>query len=208
MTATANRPRALAVRAGGRRGALELRAAGGDGTMPTLTGRFAIFNAPTEIDSLWEGHFIERIAPGAFNATLAEDRSAIRCLFQHGMDPHAGDKPLGPIRTLREDAIGAFYEVPLLDAGYVHELIPGLEAGVYGASFCFRATAEAWDEAPGPSAGNPTGLPERVLRAVELVEFGPVTFPAYDGATAGLRARQLVRTIERRLDGREHVPAR
>ena len=207
MAATTNRPPALAVRAGGRRGALKLRAATNEG-MPTLTGHFAVFNAPTEIDSVWEGPpFIERIAPGAFNATIAEDRNAIQCLFQHGMDPQAGERPLGPIATLREDPVGAFYEVPLLDATYVHDLVPGLEAGVYGASFCFRATAEEWDEAPGPSAGNPTGLPERVLRAVELIEFGPVTFPAYEGATAGLRARQLLQSIERRRDGHLLRPA-
>jgi HK97 family phage prohead protease len=156
--------------------------------MPTLAGYFAVFNQPTEINSYYEGNFIERIAPGAFNATFANDREAMRCLFQHGMDPQAGDKPLGPIRTLREDARGPFYEVPLLDAHYVHELIPGLQAGVYGASFCFRAMREDLDERPGVSASNPKGLPERILREVEVIEFGPVTFPAYPEATAGVRS--------------------
>ncbi len=158
--------------------------------MPTLVGYFAITNTPTEINSLLEGNFIERIAPGAFASTLANDRAAMRCLFQHGMDPQAGDKPLGPLRTLREDARGPFYEVPLLDASYVRDLVPGLEAGVYGASFCFRVASggEDWDERPGVSASNPKGLPERTLREVEVLEFGPVTFPAYSGATAGVRS--------------------
>jgi HK97 family phage prohead protease len=188
MRAT-SRP-SVQVRAAGRRGALELRTQPGaaEDVMPTLAGYFAVFNQPTEINSYLEGNFIERIAPGAFNATFANDRAAMRCLFQHGMDQQAGDKPLGPIRTLREDALGPFYEVPLLDAHYVHELVPGLEKGVYGASFCFRAIREELDERPGESAGNPKGLPERVLREVQVVEFGPVTFPAYPTATAGVRS--------------------
>jgi HK97 family phage prohead protease len=185
MLATSRPP--VAVRAAGRRGALELRQ-GDDGAMPTLAGHFAVFNSPAVINSILEGNFIERIAPAAFNATIAEDRVAMRCLFQHGMDFLAGDKPLGPILTLREDSIGAFYEVPLLDARYVRDLVPGLEAGVYGASFCFRVIREEWDEEPDPSDLNPDGLPERVLLEVRVLEFGPVTFPAYADATAGVRS--------------------
>lgn len=188
MTAKPNRPPEIALRAAGGRGALALRATD-DGSSPTLAGHFAVFNSPTEINSFYEGNFIERIAPGAFSDTFAEDRAAIRCLFQHGMDPQAGDKPLGPILTLREDPTGAFYEVRLLDtASYVADLLPGLQAALYGASFCFRSIAEDWDEAPGASDLNPKGLPERVLRRVEVIEFGPVTFPAYPAATAGVRS--------------------
>jgi hypothetical protein len=35
---------------------------------------------------------------------------------------------------------------------------------------------------------NPEGLPERRVKEVRLHEFGPVTFPAYIGAGAGLRS--------------------
>jgi HK97 family phage prohead protease len=67
---------------------------------------------------------MERIAPGAFAHRIANDRRRIKVLFQHGRDPQIGDKPLGPIRTLREDETGAFYEVRLLDAPCVDELLP------------------------------------------------------------------------------------
>lgn len=173
---------------------LELRAVSGDGTdaspdaMPTLTGHFAVFNRWTEIDSFFEGNFMERFAPGAFKKTFAEQRDRMRVLFQHGRDSHIGDKPLGPIETLREDDTGAFYEVPLLDTEYNRELIPGLEAGLYGASFRFRVVREEIDAEPGVSKDNPAGLPERTIREAQVVEFGPVTFPAYDAATAGLRS--------------------
>jgi len=175
----------------------ELRAAQGDG-MPTLVGHFAVFNKPTEIASFMEGNFIERIAPGAFRKTFQESKS-IRCLFQHGCDPDIGDKPLGAPSVLREDETGAYYEVPLLDAGYVREdVLPGLEAGVYGASFCFEVIKEQFDDEPGVSADNPRGLPERTLLEVRVPEFGPVTFPAYEEATAGVRSITTRIAIESR----------
>jgi len=165
----------------------ELRA-DGDGGMPTLFGHFAVFNRWAEIDSWFEDHFLERIAPGAFKKTFRENRDKIRALFQHGRDPQAGDKPLGPITELREEDEGPYYEVPLLDTSYNRELVPGLEAGLYGASFRFEVMREERVEKPEASDDNPNALPERTLKEVRLFEFGPVTFPAYAEATAGVRS--------------------
>ena len=166
----------------------ELRAAGDEGGMPTLFGHFAVFNRWTEINSWFEGHFLERIAPGAFKKTFKENRDRIRALFQHGQDPQIGDKPLGPIDELREDDLGGYYEVPLLDTQYNRELVPGLEAGLYGASFRFEVMREELEEEPEPHAGNERGLPERTLKELRLFEFGPVTFPAYAEASADVRS--------------------
>lgn len=159
-----------------------------DGGMPTMFGHFAVFNRWTEINSWFEGHFLERIVPGAFRKTMKENRERIRALFQHGQDPQIGNKPLGPIDDLREDETGGYYEVPLLDTAYNRELIPGLEAGLYGASFRFEVMREELVEKPELSEDNPRGLPERSLKEVRLHEFGPVTFPAYAEATADLRS--------------------
>jgi HK97 family phage prohead protease len=159
-----------------------------DGGMPTLFGHFAVFNRWTEINSWSEGNFLERIVPGAFRKTMKENRSRIRALFQHGQDPQIGDKPLGPIEDLREDDTGGYYEVPLLDTQYNRELIPGLEAGLYGASFRFEVLRDEKDEQPEASEDNPRGLPERSVKEVRLHEFGPVTFPAYAEATADVRS--------------------
>jgi HK97 family phage major capsid protein/HK97 family phage prohead protease len=156
--------------------------------MPTLTGEFAVFDQWTEINSVFEGQFMERFAPGSMRKTIRENKDRMRVLFQHGMDPQVGDKPLGPIASLKETSTGARYEVPMLDTAYNRDLIPGLEAGLYGASFRFRVEKEEFVQKPKRSKHNPNGLPERTVTEASVKEFGPVTFPAYQGATAGIRS--------------------
>lgn len=154
----------------------------------TLHGHFAKFNEWTEIKSMQEGHFMERIAPGAFTKTFRENRGNIKVLFDHGHDPSIGNKPLGPIRDLKQDGEGAYYEVDMLDTSYNRDLIPALEAGLLGASFRFRVTREDFNRDAEESDWNPNGIPERTIREASVAEFGPVTFPAYAGATAGVRS--------------------
>jgi len=156
--------------------------------MPVLEGHFAVFDRWTEIDSFWEGRFLESIAPGAFAKTFKENRAGIKVLFQHGRDASIGNKPLGPVDVLEEDDTGARYEVPLLDTSYNRDLLPGLEAKLYGASFRFRVVKEALNQKPERSDRNPKGIPERTVQECQVMEFGPVTFPAYDEATAGVRS--------------------
>lgn len=154
---------------------------------PTLFGHFAVFNEWTEVDSLWEGQFMERIAPGAFAKTFKERGDQVKVTFNHGHDPTMGDLVLGPIRSLTEDEEGAAYEVELLDS-VPAMLREGLEKGVYGSSFRFRVMREEFNQDVESSKVNPKGLPERTIKEVELYEFGPVTFPAYANATAGVRS--------------------
>lgn len=171
------------------RASVHMRAADEDG-LPTLFGHFAVFGRWTEIDSWYEGRFMEQIAPGAFADTFREDRDTLKVLYDHGHDPSLGNKPLGPIDQLREDKKGGYYEVPLIDTDYNRNfVVPAVEAGLLGASFRFEVTGESWDDEPKPSKTNPRGLPERTITKTKLYEFGPVTFPAYpDGTTAGLRS--------------------
>jgi HK97 family phage major capsid protein/HK97 family phage prohead protease len=156
-----------------------------DGTIGTLEGRFAVWDQWTEIDSSWEGNFLERVNRSAFDKAVSENTPKV--LFQHGQDPQIGDKPLGPIRELRPDDEGMYYNVGLLDTSYNRDLKPGLEAGLYGASFRFSVVKEEFNRSAKKSAHNPKGLPERTILEATLPEFGPVTFPAYANATASAR---------------------
>lgn len=170
---------------------VELRA---DGEEPgTLTGHFSVFNRWFEINSWFEGHFLERTAPGSFKRTFnawrdAGDSHRIQVLLEHGYDPTVGDKPLGVPESLSEDRTGAGYEVELFDAAYVRDLLPALRAGVYGASYRFRVIADSWDYEPRTSEHNPDGIPERTITEQQVFEFGPTVFPANPHATAGLRS--------------------
>ena len=166
----------------------ELRKAEDGSGMPTMVGHFGPFNQWTEIHSAWEGDFMERVAPGAFSKTFSENRNNMRVLFQHGQDPSIGEKVLGPIAELREDENGGYFEVPLLDTSYNRDLAAGLEQGLYGTSWRFGVMKESFVRSPKKSDYNPEGIPERTLLEMRVAEFGPVTFPAYAGASAGVRS--------------------
>lgn len=174
----------------------------GDGDQRTLFGHFAVFNKWTEIRS-WEGNFLERFLPGAFTKTIAESRSRMKVLYDHGFDPQLGNKPLGPINDLREDKVGAYYEVSLIDTDYNRGfVIPALDAGLLGASFRFSVVNETWNHDPGKSRHNPKGLPERSVTESKVREFGPVTFPAYEAASAGIRSQADLRQFLASEEGR------
>lgn len=156
---------------------------------PTMYGHFAVFDTWSEIESFWEGNFMEAIAPGAFATTIANDRERMRVTLNHGRDPFLGNKPLGTINTLAEDKRGAAYEVGLFD-NVPPLVMEGLRAAQYGASFRFRIISENVNEKPTPSKTNLRGIPEHILTEVQVDEFGPVTFPQYPEASA--RVRSLV----------------
>lgn len=157
---------------------------------PTMFGYFSVFDQWTEINSSVEGRFMERIRPGALTRTLRDDRDEIRVLFQHGTDPVVSLKPLGTIRDLRDEPAGAAYEVDLFDVPYVTEqVMPGLRSNQFGASFRFTVAKDEIRKRADRSGHNPNGLPEvSVTEVARVFEFGPVSFPAYRGATAAVRS--------------------
>ncbi len=158
------------------------------GAMPAMEVRLVVFNEWVEINSVWEGHFLERFAPGSCAKTIREGRDRMRVLFNHGTDPSIGKKVLGPIETIEEFDEYCEAIVPLRDTNYNRELLPGIEGGDYGASVQFGILQERFDQRPGRSAHNPAGLPERTVQEARIVEFGPVTFAAYPSTSSGLRS--------------------
>ena len=155
-------------------------------------GHFAVFNTWTEIDSWYEGCFLERLVPGSFKTTMKRDRSSIRCQFDHGYNELIGPNLIAVIDDLREDDIGAYAEHSFLDASYVRDIvipqmlgrtIAGTNTGsLVGASFRFRVVSDSWVMEPKVSDYNPKGIPERTITQVRLFEEGPVIFPAYPDA--------------------------
>jgi phage head maturation protease len=157
----------------------------------TLFGHYAVFDVWTEVESFWEGNFMEAIGKGSFAKTIANDRQ--RVTLNHGRDTYLANKILGRIDVHKEDATGAYYEVALY-RGIPELVLEGLRDGAYGASFRFYVMAETFVEKPSPSSYNPRGIPERTITEAMVEEFGPVTFPQYPEATAQLRSRQIQRS--------------
>ncbi len=154
----------------------------GDGR--TMTGYPIVFDTWTEINS-YEGRFKERIASGAVARTLRNNREQIKVLFNHGMDPSIGDKPLGKASVMQADARGVYVEVPLSETSYNEDILALLRDGALdGMSFRFSVLDEevVYPERKG-------AMPERTITELRLYEVGPVTFPAYQATTVGVRSR-------------------
>lgn len=147
----------------------------------TMTGYPIVFDTWTTINS-WEGNFKERIAPTALTKTLRENRDQVKVLFNHGMDPSIGNKPLGKPSRMKPDTTGLLTETPLSDTSYNADLIALMRDGaIDGMSFQFSVVKEEWVKPK-------TGLRERTITELRLYEFGPVTFPAYQATTVGIRS--------------------
>lgn len=165
----------------------------------TLSGLAIPTNTYTTIGAGSRNAFVERIAPNAARSILdgGKDRAGLKILFAHGKDGTIGDKPIAVPRTVQEDSRGVWHESTLLDG--VPELVKdGLKAGVYQASWRFRALSEDVSERPARSAHNPLGLPERTVTDMHVSELSVVTFPAYSSTSSMLRSRDgtEVRSLE------------
>ena len=156
-----------------RRGATGVTASG-----RTLTGYAAVFGQDTRI-----GGFTERIAPGAFKASLSSGRD-ILALLDHRAEALLGRTSSGTLK-LTEDSKGLRFDLSLPDTQHGRDLVALAERrDLGGMSFGFVATDEAWD-------GN-----TRELRQVDLHEISVVqSWPAYSQTEISLRNRP-VETVE------------
>lgn len=158
--------------------AVELRGATIRGR--TLHGHAAVFDQDAEID----GATVEALAPGAFDAVLADELTDVRALWNHDSRLLLGRQRAGTLRV-STDRDGLPYAVDLPATTYADDLIELVRRGdLDGASFGF---------VPGEVERTRTddGRTRLVHRSVaQLVDVSPVTFPAYAGASAALRHRQ------------------
>lgn len=159
---------------------------GEDGS-PILEGRMMPYEEWTQISSSVEGHFMERFAPGSLAKTMSEQKSRIRALFEHGLDSLLGRQAIAEIQSFDDREDGAYYRASLLD-GLPPLILSGLRRGLYGSSIRFRPVKFDRVRSPQPSDHNPDGLPEVTIREGSIREVSVVTFPAYVGATAGIRS--------------------
>jgi len=124
--------------------------------------------------------YVERIAPGAFSDALTCD---VRALFNHDQNNVLG-RTVSETLTLSEDTQGLRYEVDMPDTQLGRDLVVSIARGdVTGSSFSFtvdRDGAEVREE-----GGQ---LVRTITKVKRLYDVGPVTFPAYEGASTSVRS--------------------
>lgn len=162
----------------------------------TLVGYAAVFNQEAEIED-WAGEYKEIIRPQAFNKSIKEKSGSIRTLFNHGMDPNIGLKPLGKPSVIRSDAYGLYVEVPLAKTSYNDDILELVRAGALdGMSIQGRVLEVEWNK----------DKTKRWVNQVELLELGPVTYQAYAGTT--LAARSKASSSDRSASEADRLPDR
>jgi uncharacterized protein len=157
---------------------VEFRAAeGSDGQ--TLEGYAAVFNEWTDIRDA-QGSYREQIAPGAFKRTLGQRTPVLQ--FDHGSHPLIGSLPLGTLNVLREDRNGLYVRARLSDNWLIEPVRDAIrDGGISGMSFRFRVVKDDWGT---DDDGNDT----RTVLETELLELGPVVFPAYTQTSVAMRS--------------------
>jgi HK97 family phage prohead protease len=180
---------------------LELRAR--EGKLPQIAGYGAVFYNAAEPGTeyqLWTD-FVERIMPGAFDRAVAE-RDDARALFNH--DP---TNLLGRIAaktlSLEVDATGLAYTIDPPDTQMGRDVVEMIRRGdLSGSSFAFEVT----DEDIRKEKRDDVEKWIREIRGVKLYDVGPVTYPAYEATTTGVRAAvdvDEVDALKKKLDARQ-----
>lgn len=155
---------------------VEFRAAPDSGGLGTLGGYAAVFNKRSQ--NL--GGFVERVAPEAFNKSLA-DAVRVVARFNHDDNGLLGTTDAGTV-TLRADGTGLWYDVDLPDTTVGRDVAVLAKRGdLRFSSFAFRTITDEWDVTE-------DGFPLRTLTGVQLVDVAPVVTPAYLDSTTGMRS--------------------
>jgi HK97 family phage prohead protease len=178
---------------------VELR---GDAKTPIITGYAAVFYDPADAGTEYKMYsdFIERISPGAFDRAMKEDDC--RALFNHEPTIILGRTTSGTCK-LYKDAKGLRYEITPPDTNTAKEILESIRRGdISGSSFGFRVRKQTWKE----EKTDRGWVDYRYLDDVELLDVGPVTFPAYTATTTGMRGAgmddSLAQEIEKRRAAR------
>lgn len=148
-----------------------------------LEGYAVVFNSPTTIRG--EGaDFEEVVLPGATRRSIGRLRPKL--MFNHGQHPLFGELPFGRWLSAEEDNRGLFVRAEMFRSWLWEPLVEALDAGeIAGQSFRFSVPhgGDSWDY-------RAEGLPRRSLSAVNVMELGPVIWPAYEQTSVKLRMAQ------------------
>lgn len=154
------------------------------------------FDEWIEVDSVFEGNFVERFAQGSLRKTLRENMSRIRVYFEHGFSKIYDSQPIAELLRAWEEPQGAWFSAALLE-GLPDVLLSGLSRGLYGASIGASIKKADVNTDPEPSEHNPKGLEERTYTEVQAHDFSITPRPAYASTSVAMRAITDELAVER-----------
>jgi phage head maturation protease len=158
-----------------------------DGDTPTVEGMVVPYNEWSEVDSVLEGHFLERFAPASLKKTFAESFKRMKGYFEHGRSKMFDRAPIMDIQETWETDAGAFFRANLL-SGLPDFMVDGLRKGLYGASLGARPIVVEREKKPQASDYNPAGLEERTYKELRAFDISLTPSPHYENATVMLRS--------------------
>ena len=174
--------------------------AGGDGR--TVDAYAAVFDQPAPVRDQ-DGDYDEVIDPACFNRAIEHAHRSgrkIPVLFNHGMtlfhtpDPEGG-LPIGVAEEIRPDGRGLFTRARFHKTPRADQVLEGIREGSISA-YSFSGAFKRSDPA---KRGRYRGETVRRLEST-LREFGPATFPVYQGAEiVGVRS-ELLGELERLVE--------
>lgn len=161
-------------------GQIEVRE--GQAGEPWLTGYAAVFNSETIIEGFGD-RWRERIAPTAFDSVIG--RANVIAAVNHDAKMVLGRNKAGTLK-LTIDATGLRYDVKLPNTTLGRDTLENVRNGNYqGSSFKFRVSEDGLQlEKPKRDSDLPLIT---IHRIDDLFDVGPVTNPAYEDTSVGLR---------------------
>ena len=121
----------------------------------------------------------ERISRDAFARAMSE-RQDVRGLFNHDPSQVLGRVANGTVKLMTDDR-GLRYEITPPDTQVGRDVVSLLERGdVTGSSFAFVTTKTAYEK------GSQYNV--RWIQDLELLDVGPVVYPAYASASSAVRS--------------------
>ena len=178
---------------------VETRADGGK----TLAGYAAVFHRDGDAGTEYRlgPDIVERIAPTAFNRALQEKHDA-RALFNHDPNMLLGRAGAGTLR-LSVDPRGLRYEIDIPDTQVGKDVATSIARGdLSGSSFAFSIKGK-----DGQRFEKGKDYDVRHILDVDLYDVGPVTYPAYEGTTTGLRSGDCSGAFDAVNDWRKEAEA-
>lgn len=166
-----------------------------DGSGRVVEAYAAVFGKRAEIMDQ-DGHYNEELAPTSFQRTLHHRKPTdFRVLFNHGMTITGASNPvatmpIGVPLEITPDNVGVFTATEYLQNPLADHVLDGIKKGALRTqSFAGRFTKSIRSYPEGRARGS---LPLITRHEVDLREYGPAVFAAYeDAAILGTRSVDL-----------------